>query len=55
MIIGRPGLPRTVRDAAIAALRRGVSIRQAVKESGASVGAVGAMRQEMVAAGEIAA
>ena len=52
--IGRPGLPHAVREAAIAALRDGASIRQAVKVSGASVGAIGAIRRELVAAGKVA-
>jgi DNA invertase Pin-like site-specific DNA recombinase len=53
--IGRPALSHVVRDAARAALRAGLSVRRAMKASGASNGSVCVMRKQMLAAGEIAA
>ena len=46
--LGRPKLAVKVRDAAIRALQQGSSIRQAADLSGASVGAIAALRKEML-------
>ena len=51
--LGRPTLPAKTRDAAIAALRKGASVRQAVKASGASVGAIASLRKQLLAQGSI--
>jgi DNA invertase Pin-like site-specific DNA recombinase len=45
--LGRPKLAVKVRDAAIQALQQGSSIRQAAELSGASVGAIAALRQQL--------
>ena len=45
--LGRPKLAVKVRDAAIRALQQGSSIRQAAELSGASVGAIAALRKQL--------
>jgi DNA invertase Pin-like site-specific DNA recombinase len=53
--IGRPSLPHKVRDAARDALLSGATVRAACRASGASVGSVGQIRQQLIASGQIAA
>ena len=53
--LGRPRLPARVRAEAIAALRKGASVRNAVKVSGASVGAIAALRKQLLTQGDLGA
>ena len=51
--IGRPKGAEYDRKAIRAALLKGASVREAAKESGASVGTTAAVRKELVAAGAL--
>lgn len=53
--LGRPALPSSSLDLARDALRRGLSVRQTADLAGISRGSVGTLRQELAAAGELAA
>lgn len=52
--LGRPTLPRAVRELALDQLRGGASVRSVVKSTGFSVGSVAALRKGLLASGELA-
>ena len=45
--LGRPRLPKDMRDAAIKALSQGASVRTAAQVSGASIGTIAALRKQL--------